>query len=284
MRRQSLTSAIAAATYVAAIGLSAPQEALSPRAWVSGHGVDAAGCGAATKPCRTLQFTHDSIIAAGGEIDILDPASYGTLTITKSLSVVNDGVGTAGIQLPTTIGSAITINAGAGAIYLRGLILAGVGGKSIGLNLSSAASLTVVNCVTRQFQVGINIIPSSGASTVLISNAIVSDNSAGIQLFPSGSGVVIGVISRTTVSNNGVGGGIVVASNATGTIVDSIVFNNNVGFSVNGGTMRIGRSVATGNGDGVHVFSGTAVSYGDNEINGNKTIDVFGTLTPIGTR
>ncbi|WP_158818603.1 hypothetical protein [Methylocapsa sp. S129] len=67
------------------------------RAWVSGHGADAAGCGAPASPCRSLQYVHDNIIAAGGEIDILDPAGYGAITITKALSIVNDGVGTAGV-------------------------------------------------------------------------------------------------------------------------------------------------------------------------------------------
>jgi hypothetical protein len=33
--------------------------------------------------------------AAGGEIDVLDPASYGMVTITKAISIVNDGVGAA---------------------------------------------------------------------------------------------------------------------------------------------------------------------------------------------
>jgi hypothetical protein len=86
-------------------GLAASAHALSNRAWVSGHGTDAAGCGSIASPCRTLQYVHDNIIAAGGEIDILDPAGYGTITITKALSIINDGAGTAGVQsvIPTAL-------------------------------------------------------------------------------------------------------------------------------------------------------------------------------------
>jgi hypothetical protein len=73
-------------------------EAAGNRAWVSGHGVDQAGCGAPTAPCRSLQYAHDHAVIAGGEIDILDAAGYGAITITKSISIVNDGVGTAGVQ------------------------------------------------------------------------------------------------------------------------------------------------------------------------------------------
>src|SRR5579872_5435969 len=83
------------------------------RAWVSGKGTDAAGCGAPTTPCRSLQYVHDNIIAAGGEIDILDPAGYGAVTIKKALSIVNDGVGTAGVQQSTAGLDAISISAGA---------------------------------------------------------------------------------------------------------------------------------------------------------------------------
>src|SRR5476651_711926 len=116
MRQISLASAVLAAA-VCCLGAGTAQAA-SSRIWVSGHGVDQAGCGAPTAPCRSLQYAHDHIVA-GGEIDILDPAGYGAVSISKSISIVNDGVGTAGVQ--ATSGNAITINAGAGgAVYLRG--------------------------------------------------------------------------------------------------------------------------------------------------------------------
>jgi len=41
---------------------------------------------------------------------VLDPAGYGAITITKALSIVNDGVGTAGVQ-QTQGTDAITVNA-----------------------------------------------------------------------------------------------------------------------------------------------------------------------------
>jgi hypothetical protein len=121
------------------------------RAWVSGHGSDVAGCGAPTNACRTLQYAHDNIVSFGGEIDILDPAGYGTLNITKAISIVNDGVGTAGVQ--TNSGNAITINAGTqGAVYLRGLNIDGLQTPGIaGIEFKSGTTLTVVNCVIRHF-------------------------------------------------------------------------------------------------------------------------------------
>src|SRR5476651_139992 len=94
---------------LAALLASGPARAAGlNRAWVSGHGTDAAGCGAPTAPCRSFQYVIGNIIAAGGEIDVLDPAGYGALTIPFALSIVNDGVGVAGVQA-TTGGTGVTI-------------------------------------------------------------------------------------------------------------------------------------------------------------------------------
>src|SRR5450631_591018 len=120
---------ISLAVIAMALAAGTAAHAAATRVWVSGHGVDTAGCGAPTAPCRSLQYAHDHAVGAGGEIDILDPAGYGAITITKAISIVNDGVGTAGVQ--ATSGSAITINAGpSDSIELRGLELDGVAGAA----------------------------------------------------------------------------------------------------------------------------------------------------------
>ena len=75
----------------AVVAMATPAQALLSRAWISGKGIDSASCGPITAPCRSLQYTHDSIIAAGGEIDVLDSAGYGSLSITKSLTVISNG-------------------------------------------------------------------------------------------------------------------------------------------------------------------------------------------------
>ena len=75
-----------------ACGLCAvPAHALPTRTWVSGKGTDAGAC-TVTAPCRTFAFALTQT-NAGGEIDVLDPAGYGAVTIAKAISIVNDGVG-----------------------------------------------------------------------------------------------------------------------------------------------------------------------------------------------
>jgi hypothetical protein len=120
----SLAIAIAAASLVQAMPAQAQT---ASRAWVSGTGNDTAGCGPVTAPCRTPQYAFTNIVAVGGEIDIFDPAGYGSITITHAISIVNDGVGTAGMLAPAA-GTAITINAGStDAVQLRGLTIEGSG-------------------------------------------------------------------------------------------------------------------------------------------------------------
>src|SRR5262249_428617 len=87
------TIILAAALTPAATLSVAPAHAASDRPFVSGHGSDANNCSLAT-PCRSFA-TAFAATNAGGEIDVLDPAGYGPLTITHAISIVNDGVGTA---------------------------------------------------------------------------------------------------------------------------------------------------------------------------------------------
>src|SRR5471032_56427 len=127
---------------IVAVGLTfvgvlyaAPAQAQNARSFVSGHGSDAAACTLAA-PCRTLAHAF-SLTNAGGEIDVLDPAGYGSLTIDRAISIVNDGVGTAGVIVPSG-GTGIIINAGPNeAVSLRGLSIEGAGVGQTGIQFNT---------------------------------------------------------------------------------------------------------------------------------------------------
>src|SRR5450432_3566914 len=124
IRHMSALAVLAALCFSASLAYA--QAGASHRVWVSGHGSDSPGCGAPTLPCRSFQYVVDNVIAPGGEIDVLDPAGFGAVTVPFALSIVNDGVGEAGVQAVS--GNAITITAGAtDVVNLRGLTLAGNG-------------------------------------------------------------------------------------------------------------------------------------------------------------
>lgn len=311
-------SAAAIATALLALGLgAAPAYAgTAGRAWVSGHGADAAGCGSPAAPCRSLQYVVTNVIAAGGEIDVLDPSGYGAVTIPFALSIVNDGAGTAGVQQGAAGQSGITINAGpTDAITLRGLNIDGLGTGRSGVQFNSGGSLTVVNCVVEHFTGSGNAIRStSGSESFVISNVIAEYDTAGINIAPlSGAPITTGVIDHVIASNDTTGINDD-SSGATGgalnvAITNSIASNNSQDgvFTQNGGgasvTFSIDSSTLSGNGTGVEaehtstvllgrnvitsnntfgVFNGTTsntvYTYGNNSINGNAPSDVSGTL------
>src|SRR5262249_48919228 len=74
----------------------APARAQLSRTFVSAAiGSDANNCDRPT-PCRSFQGAHDKT-NPDGEITVLDTGGYGTVAVTKSISIVNDGIGEASI-------------------------------------------------------------------------------------------------------------------------------------------------------------------------------------------
>jgi hypothetical protein len=208
-----------------------PAWAASNRVWVSGHGVDETGCGAPTAPCRSLQYAHDNAVAAGGEIDILDPAGYGAITITKAISIVNDGVGTAGVQ--TTSGIAININANAGdSVYLRGLNIDGVNFTgATGVQFNTGASLTMVGCVVRHFvNYGIALAPSQNHAQINISDTISSNNHGGGILMrpPSGGSIYTNVVIDHSIVQGNAANGITIDGSAVAGVTSADISNSNI--------------------------------------------------------
>src|ERR1700704_1344370 len=65
--------------------IALPAHAQASRTWVSGVGNDANPC-SRTAPCKTFAGAI-SKTAINGEINCLDPGPYGSLTITKSITV-----------------------------------------------------------------------------------------------------------------------------------------------------------------------------------------------------
>ncbi|MGA7383328.1 MAG: right-handed parallel beta-helix repeat-containing protein [Methylocella sp.] len=268
---------VAGALFV--FGLSAAPAQAATRTFVSGHGADSGTCAFAA-PCRTFAFALTQT-AAGGEIDVLDPAGYGAVTITQAINIVNDGVGTAGILASS--GNGVTINAGpSDSVHLRGLIIEGAGSGSAGILFNTGGNLAIENCVIRGFtNVGINI-QSSTPSNFSVSNTIVSNiKSPGIEVVSTNSAAVSGVLSKVTTNNDSFGI-LVSGGGITLNVVDSVAsYNNTTGLEADStAVLRVARSVVTGNGTGVAASGGTIFSYGDNGIDGNAN-DNISALTPL---
>jgi hypothetical protein len=188
-------------------------QAQATRTWVSGVGDDVNPC-SRTAPCKTFAGAI-SKTAAGGEISVLDPGGYGGVTITKSISITNDGAGEAGILVAGTNG--ITVNAGANdVVRIHGIIIDGGNGLTspAGIRFLNGGELHVENCVIRNFQLasagfGIHFTPTNPANlyvsdTVIVHN-INGTNGGGIHIVPNTPGGVLAMLNRVQMYNNGFG-------------------------------------------------------------------------------
>src|ERR1044072_6683636 len=100
------------ALLIAAAGLclsALPASAQATRTWVSGVGNDANPC-SRTAPCITFAGAI-SKTAPGGEIDCLDPGSFGSVTITQSITI--DCGDIAGGPTVGVASTGVIVNAGA---------------------------------------------------------------------------------------------------------------------------------------------------------------------------
>jgi len=215
--------------------LSAPAAAQATRTWVSGVGNDANPC-SRTAPCKTFAGAI-SKTAAGGEIDAIDPGGFGTLTITKSLTV-DGGAG----QVASVLASGVTgiiISGSGGVVTLRNISINGAGTTSgnIGVNIQNAARVSIENCNIQGFSnYGIINQSTSSGSRLFVSNTLLHDNPGyGIMLTPHTTGAG-GLVTLVNVSSfhNGVGG--YVGDNTIATATRTLFNNNGTGLVVTSST------------------------------------------------
>jgi Right handed beta helix region len=294
MTRTTIVLAAALALAVTLPAVSA--QAQSPRTFVSAAGSDSNPCSFAA-PCRHFQAAV-SATSAEGEVDALDPAGYGPITITQAITI--EGQGWSYIAPPAG-GAGITINASSGNVVIRGVSLNGVGitGTTTGIQFNSGFSginLTVTDCVIQNFT-GYGLASFSPTSVLLVSNSHFANNATGIEVF-GGAGVIDHVVtssntgdglffgsssatvsftvSDTVISNNKLNGVHVAAIGNFAVMLRNVVVSNNVqsGVFAEGAQtiIRVAKSTITGNATGFTTSqSGQIESYGDNNLNGNTT-------------
>jgi hypothetical protein len=255
---------------------SSGTQAQATRTWVSGVGDDANPC-SRTAPCKTFAGAI-SKTAAGGEIDALDPAGYGAVTITKAITI-DGGGGQVASVLASGGGNGIVVSAGASdVVTLRNLRINGLegtpsGGGLHGIRYLSGAGLHVENCYIFGFTGdGINAATSTNAA-LFVNNTFLTNNGNGIQIAPSAAFIRSMLVQVRSQDNSGYGFLLNPSGGGTGagTVIDdsSALVNGTAGIGVNGGTLYLGNSVIVRNGFGVAITGGTVLSYKTNMIDGN---------------
>ncbi len=298
------------ATTLFLLALTTIANAQATRTWVSGVGDDVNPC-SRTAPCKTFAGAI-SKTAAHGEIDCLDPGGFGTITITKSITI--DGAGTMGSILAAGT-NRVVVNDIATAtphtieVILRNLSINGAGTGVNGVRVLSHKSTTIDNCKIFGFNGGagrgVDIQDTVDNDSVFIKNTDIEDcTGAGIFATTTVGKVNVQVegstVRRTAQGYDASTGARLVARNSrftqntigvrTGggsssiTMIDSCSIDSNVtdGIQAGAGTLvRIGNNLITLNlVIGVNNAAGaTLITFSDNRIFGNAT-ETSGTLTP----
>jgi hypothetical protein len=243
MTKSTLYSSFLGALFVAGLAI-APAHAQATRTWVSGVGDDANPC-SRTAPCKTWPGAI-SKTATGGEIDALDPGGFGTVSITKSITLDGGGGQVASILAAGTNG--VNVNAVGGVVILRNLRFNGIlnsGSPGLtGVQVSAAATVVIEKCDIFGFNTAaVNVTPASGTVAVKIQQSTFNNNQAGVLSKPTGGATVNMSIDHSFIDAN-VGGAMKIDGTGGGS---SNVSVNDTSLSLNGGAGANGVSGPSGN-------------------------------------
>ncbi|MGH6847337.1 MAG: right-handed parallel beta-helix repeat-containing protein [Methylocella sp.] len=195
--------------------------------------------------------------AASGEIDGLDPGGFGSVTITKAITILCEPVSNGGVVVSGTNG--INVTAGAtDKVVLEGLDFEGLGPTpSTGLNgvkINSGLAVYIIHGTIRDYTgttsgasngYGVNVISTTAGTRVFIKDSFIENNAGGVN-----------------VQGNGVGN----SASISNTLIDG---NTSFAVQANGASSAIGlvRSILSGSPTGVSLLSGaTATSFGPSNV------------------
>jgi len=256
-RRRACTRLVAALlTLAASVALlPAAAQAQASRTWIAGDGDDSFTC-SRTAACKTLAGAI-SKTAEGGEINSIDPAAAGTVTITKAITIdLSPTEG--GILNSTTTG--VTVNAGADDdVVLRGLDIEGGGivnptcpnNGVNGIRLLNARTLRVEDVsIDRQQTSGLELVPAASDPKVVLDDVDITNAcGTGVNAAPANAHTIDVLVRGGTISSSGTA--ISAADGARVRLTGTTIFGNAFGL--------------------VTVGAGAIESCGDNRIVGNGT-------------
>jgi hypothetical protein len=257
------------AAVVAAASLGGASAQAQTRTWVSGTGDDVNPC-SRTAPCKTFAGAI-SKTAAGGEINCLDSAGYGAVTITKAITINCEGV-IGSVLVSGTNG--IVVSAGpSDVVILRHLEVNGIGTGINAIRFLAGKALLVDNCLIYGFTTnGIDAALGATASVDVKDTTITNLGGAGIRATTTAGAVVLSAdhVNVPRVGSNGVE----VATGGVATVSNSVSFVNAAGVAATaaGAVMNTSNSVLSNNSVGANAsVSGASIGLDNNSIYDNTT-------------
>jgi hypothetical protein len=259
------------------LALSAAAQAQT-RTWVDGLGDDLNPC-SRTAPCRTFSKAH-SVTSANGEINASSPGSYGTVTVTKSITI--DGGGTLAAITSTSANGVSVNDSGSNTIVvtLRNLTINGkASGGTNGVNLISGTTHYGDHCQIAGNTAaspnggGIRVSMTASGGTVNVIDSMIFNNRVGVTATTTTGNVTVNVL-RSVITHN-TSDGVFLDARAFATVKDSkLAFNGGAGVSLNNSAANSATvldSEIHHNAFGLFVGTGTTLRLGHSGINQNST-------------
>ncbi|MEG9438836.1 right-handed parallel beta-helix repeat-containing protein [Edaphobacter sp. HDX4] len=236
--------------------------AQATRTWVSGVGDDANPC-SRTAPCKTFAGAI-SKTAAGGEISVLDPGGFGTVTIAKALTI--NGEASLGGVLNSYVDGVVVAAGSSDVVVLKHLSINGSGTGLSGVRYISAGQVIVEDSFITGETVNGIVVASTGNANLVVRNTNLNGGAAGIMVNPTSSPVNV---SLSKVSITGFANG-VYAQSGNVDISDSVVTQNSgTGLLASGGTITALNDLLTGNGTAVQASGSGIANIDKSTISGN---------------
>jgi hypothetical protein len=271
------TGNIAAVVALAATLAVPAAFAQATRTWVSGVGDDANPC-SRTAPCKTWAGAI-SKTADGGEINALDPGGFGSVTITKSITL--NGEGTMASTLASGVPGIIVNAAATDVVILRNLEINGIGNSlnpgTNGLWVLSASQVHLDKVFIYGFSQSGVLFQPGGACKLYISNSSLRDNAGhGLYSQPQATGTAMVTITNSNFEGNGKG---IRVDDGTTALVDrtSVSGNSLTGILTystlsRSSTLTLDNSSASNNvAAGVRAFANTTIYINNSNVTSNDT-------------
>jgi hypothetical protein len=204
--------------------------------FVSGGGNDSSSLCSETAPCRTFAGALAKT-NAGGTITAMDTAAYGTVSISKSITIDGGNGAQAAILAGATTG--VLVNGAGINVILRNLRITGGTSSASGINgvrYSNGASLRIENCHISSF------------------HAIQAGNANGVVVDASAAGTYRLYITDSTIVNNGSGddgGGVRLRQTGGTTFVFADIRNSNISGNNGYGVLTRDRGFVTVSGSNI---------------------------------
>jgi hypothetical protein len=240
MRIPTLSILLAAA--LTCTQFTAPAQATQrERVFVASYGSDANPCTFGS-PCKTFGQAV-SVVAAGGEVTAIDSAGFGSLNISKAITITGPAGVEAGIVVSGNT-TGISVTAGPNdTVVLSGLTLEGGGSGGNGIAFKAGGRLEVINCTIRGFTGTGMYVQTPAPALVLVSNTVIADGGYGVYLDPQTGGTVQAAFDHVTANNNNTG----IYINATNGTVESLIANSHLDNNFLAGVFIEGANTNAGN-------------------------------------